>query len=83
MAEVIRALTARESTRYMPFDEMHDRERKQAYEAAGAYLMLAYEIDGPIIEPGDLLIELSSRERVRFPYGGSMNIDALHLITDS
>jgi hypothetical protein len=83
MAEVIRALAGKERTRYMLFDEMPDRGRNEAYEAAGEYLMMACSIDGPITEPGYLLIELSGRERVCFPHGESVVVDAMHTPADS
>lgn len=83
MGEVIGTLSAEEKGRYMPFCEVSDRGLNEAYELAGAYLMLVYKVDGEVTTPGDFLIELSSGEKVTFPYGGYMNIDALRQEVDS
>lgn len=78
MAEVIRVLTQEEKGNYMPFCELLNRGRDEVYEAAGAYLMMAYEVDGYITMPADFLIELSMGTKVSFFCGESINIDAIH-----
>jgi hypothetical protein len=77
MAEVIRDLSEQEKGAYMPFCELLDRERNEVYEAAGAYLLMAYEIDGSVPSNADLLIKLGNDTKIHFFFGESLQIDAL------
>ncbi|MEX2014455.1 MAG: hypothetical protein WD885_00785 [Candidatus Saccharimonadales bacterium] len=77
MGEVLRTVTDEEMGRYMPFDELLDSGCREVYEAAGEHLMLAYEIDGEISTPVNLLVNLRQGREVVFSLGACISIDSI------
>jgi hypothetical protein len=77
MGEVLRAVSDEEMGRYMPSSELLESGSREVYEAVGEHLMLAYELDGEISTPVNLLVNLRQGKEVFFSLGECISMDSV------
>lgn len=69
MGIFVRNLTEDEANTYMPMRELYEPQQDEVYEAAGEYLVEAYEFDGALDDEYHMLVRLSDDRLVEFECG--------------
>lgn len=78
MARVIRDLDTYEVDAYMPMRELHDKQTREIYQAAGTWIMKLHDKNGTFRSAYDLLIILEDDRQVSFSCGMARNAEALN-----
>ncbi|HYH36301.1 MAG TPA: hypothetical protein VD706_02260 [Candidatus Saccharimonadales bacterium] len=77
VTEVLRELEEDEVGNYMPAEELLTSQMSDVYAAVGEQLLMAYDFDGCIPQPGSVLVKLEDGTQVAFSYSETMTIDTV------